>query len=51
MTNETRVGFMATSILEGMCLDYIKSHTVNGKYEGDVGYLISYDQLKRYNSQ
>lgn len=57
MTNESsesketgvRVGFAMTSVLESMCLEYIQANTKNGKFEGDVHYLITYDNLKRYN--
>jgi hypothetical protein len=58
MTNEStsesketdvRVGYAITSVLESMCLEYIQANTVNGKFEGDVHYLIAYDNLKRYN--
>ncbi len=48
---ETRVGYMATSILEDLCLDYIKASTINGKFMGDVHYLVQYDALKKYNQQ
>jgi hypothetical protein len=50
MTKETRVGYMATSILEEMCLEYIRAHTKEGKFIGDVKYLDVYINLKRYNS-
>jgi hypothetical protein len=46
---ETRVGYATTSFLEELCLDYIKAHTENGKFTGDVHYLIAYDSLRRYN--
>ena len=51
MTEETRVGFKATSILEEMCLEYIKAHTKNGKFVGDVKYPIDYNNLIKYNHQ
>ena len=52
MTDETRVGFMATSVLEEMTLDYVrKSVDEKGRYVGDVRYLTAYDNLKNYNSQ
>jgi len=50
MTQEKKVGYMTTSILEEMCLEYVKAHTVNGKFVGDVNYLIAYDNLRRYNT-
>jgi len=46
---ETQVGYMATAILEEMCIDYIKAHVRDGKFTGDVHYLIAYDSLRRYN--
>ena len=51
MTKETRVGFMATSILEEICGNYIVALTRDGKFEGDVHYLKMYQELKKYNSQ
>ena len=44
--------------LEKMCVEtimqetipYIKAHTVNGKYVGDVKYLIAYDYCKRFDT-
>ncbi len=49
MTKETRAGYMATSILEEMCLEYIESYTEDRKFVGDVKYLVSHENLKRYN--
>ena len=49
MTQETRVGYMTTSILEDMLFDYIKSSVKEGKYTGDVHYLLIYDKIKQYN--
>ena len=58
MTNEsasksearkTQVGYATTSFLEEMCLDYIKAHVRDGKFTGDVHYLIAHDSLRRYN--
>ena len=49
MTNETRIWHVTTSVLEEACLDYIKLHTMNGKFIGDVRYLISYQNLNEYN--
>jgi len=46
---ETQVGYVTTSILEEMCLDYIKAHVRDGKFTGDVHYLITYDSLRKYN--
>jgi hypothetical protein len=51
MTNETRVGYRATSVLEEICLNYITALTINGKFEGDVHYTEIYQKLKDYNSQ
>lgn len=48
---ETRVGYATTSILEGMCLAYIKSNMKDGKFKGDWNYLMVYDQLRRYNER
>ena len=50
MTDEARVGYRATSILEEVCMEYIRAHTENGRFIGDVKYLVAYDNLKRYNS-
>ena len=50
MTKETRVGYRTTAILEEMCRDYISAHTVNGRYKGDVKYLVDYNNLRDYNS-
>jgi len=49
MIMDTRVGFGATSILEGMCLAYIISNTKDGKFKGDWNYIVSYDRLRKYN--
>jgi hypothetical protein len=46
---ETRVGYMVTSFLEELCLNYIKANVGDGKFTGDVHYLIAYDSLRRYN--
>lgn len=51
MTEETRVGFKATSILEEMCVDYLRTHTTNGKFTGDWGYCVVYGSLRRYNME
>lgn len=51
MTNETRVGFMATSMLEEFCSEYIASFTIKGKFEGDVKYLDLYKMFADYNNQ
>lgn len=51
MTEETRVGFMETAILEEICLDYIKTFTIEGRFEGDVKYLDLYKKLVDYNEQ
>jgi len=49
---DTRVGFGATSLLEGMCLAYIKSNTdKEGKFKGDWNYVVVYNNLRKYNSE
>ena len=40
---ETRVGYTTTSILEELCLDYLKCNPT------DVEYLIKYSKLRIYN--
>lgn len=47
--DDTRVGHGATSILERELLGYIKAHTVNGVYIGEVKYLESYRVMVDYN--
>jgi hypothetical protein len=51
MTEETRVGYKTTAILEEMCRNYIVVHTIDGRYNGDVKYLVDYNNLRDYNSQ
>jgi hypothetical protein len=46
---ETRVGNMATAVLEEVCRDYIGSFTVDGKFVGEVKYLIIHESLRKYN--
>lgn len=48
-TSETRVGHMTTSVLQDMCSDYIRAFTVNGRFTGDVHYLIQYNALREYD--
>ena len=43
ITEETRVGYMTTSLLENECLEYLKA---NPK---DLDYQKRYDRLKWYN--
>lgn len=45
---ETRVGYVAVSILQDITLDYIKAHTNNDQYVGNIKYLISYQQFEKY---
>ena len=42
-TEETRVGYLTTSILEKECLDYLKNNPNN------LDYQKRYDRLKWYN--
>ena len=50
MTEEmdSRVGFMTVEILRDFLLDYIKAYTVDGKYAGDLDYLILYEKFDSY---
>ena len=48
MTEETRVGFMSTSIIEEMLKDYITAFTNEGKYKGKLEYLKIYRDLRKY---
>ena len=48
MILETRVGYMAVSILKDLTLDYIEAFTINNKYLGELHYLIMYQQFERY---
>jgi len=51
-SNDWRVGFAITSILEKLVKDYIIIHTSSdGKYSGDLNYLQGYQSLKDYNGK
>lgn len=50
MTEETRVGYKATSVLEEECLEYIKAHMDGKDFTGDIRYLVAYNSLKVYNT-
>lgn len=45
MTKETRAGYASIAVLEDMLTDYVKVHTVDRKYCGELYYL---DLLKQY---
>jgi hypothetical protein len=47
---DQRVGFMTTSILLSELEAYIKIHTENHKYVGDLHYLKIYERLKTYQA-
>jgi len=48
MTIDTRVGFMAVSVLKVICEDYIKAYTINGKYTGRLDVLNNYNNILKY---
>lgn len=47
----TEVGKGATSILEELLYCYIKVHTVNYYYVGNIEYLKKYQELRDYNAE
>ena len=47
----TKVGYMTTSILEQLVKEHIDTFTIKGRYEGEVKYLLVYQQLREYNSK
>ena len=42
---ETRVGYKTLSIMRDMIIDYISAYTINGKYKGELHYLIAVNKL------
>ena len=48
MNLETRVGYKTISILQDEITKYIKAYTTNGRYKGDVKYLILHQEYERY---
>lgn len=45
---EVRVGYVTVDFLVGLTEEYIRSKTLDGRYVGDVQYLIKYQELKEY---
>jgi len=45
---ETRVGYMAISMIAKETKDYILANTVDKHYVGDVEYLIKYNNMIEY---
>jgi len=42
---DERVGYMTISVLMSILTEHVKSKIVNGKYTGDLNYLIFYKSL------
>lgn len=43
------VGYAATTILEQIVKDYVREHTAEGKYTGELQYLLVLPKLIHYN--
>ena len=50
METETRVGFMTTSILEGICREAIVSAGIRNDYDAFDEYIAKYMALHDYNN-
>jgi len=47
MSLDSRVGMASLSVIRDLLKDYITAFTVQGKYVGDVQYLIKYQGLNK----
>ena len=45
---DERVGYMTISVLMSILTEYVKSKIVNGKYTGDLNYLIFLGNFDNY---
>jgi len=48
MNLETRVGYKTLNIINDALRDYIAAHTIDGRYEGRLDYLLKADKLNQY---
>lgn len=48
MVNETRVGYATIDAMLNITMDYIKAHTINNKYVGEVSYLLRAYEMREY---
>ena len=46
-TIDQRVGYTSISILRNVLKDYISAHVIEGKYRGEIRYLILYQKYDK----
>lgn len=47
MTDETRVGYRSLAVLDTFLTEYVRSHTKDGRYFGDLCYITQLSEIKK----